>query len=190
MRAPHHQYTRKEYLSICEASTVKLEYLDGEIFAMAGGTPEHSALATAVLVELSRQLAGKPCRPYNPDLRIRAGTSGLSTFPDVSVICGQLVRDPEDRNAAINPTLLAEVLSDSTEAYDRGLKFESYQTTRSLQEYVLVSHRERMIEVFYRGDATEWTRTAVRGTGDVGLTSIHCSLSLERVYAGVDLQAN
>ena len=188
MRAGHHRYTLADYLEISGTTQMKLEFLDGEIYAMAGGTPEHSALATAALLELGRQLDGKPCRPYNSDLRVRVQISGLSTYPDVTVICGEFQRDPQDRNAAVNPTVLVEVLADSTEAYDRGPKFEGYRTVASLKEYVLISHREKLIEVFRRGEGEVWTRSEARTEGLAKLRAIGCTLEVNRVYAGVELQ--
>src|SRR4051812_42732973 len=107
------RYTWAQYVVLEHSSNVKHEFFDGEIFAMAGGTPEHSALATAITIQLGRQLEGKPCRPYNSDLRIRVPATGLGTYPDVSVICGPPQHDPSDRNTLVNPTLIVEVLSDS-----------------------------------------------------------------------------
>ena len=184
MRAPHHQYTWKEYASLSGESNVKLEFLDGEIYAMAGATPEHVGLAGGVLRELFRQLEGKPCRPYAADLRIRA--AGLGTYPDVSVICGELQAAPDDRNTILNPTLVVEILSPSTESYDRGDKFERYRQLGTLQEYVLVSYREPLVEVFRR-DVGAWPRIEARLGGQVTLDSIGCVLSVESVYRGVSL---
>ena len=107
--------------------------------------------------------------------------------PDVAVLCGDLERDPDDRNTIVNPTVLIEVSSDSTEAYDRGAKFGHVRAILSLREYVLVSHRERLIEVFRRGDDGEWRRTEARTHASVTLESIHCALEVDRVYANVNL---
>ncbi len=189
MRAFHHQYTWQDYLRLDRDSAIKLEFFRGEIFAMAGGTPAHSALATNVTVALGRQLEGKPCRPYNSDLRVRVPATGLGTYPDVIVVCGQLEVDPEDKNTAINPTVIVEVLSDSTEAYDRTEKFESYRQLASLREYVLVSHRERLIEVFRRGEDDLWSRTEARTQAIARLESVGCELEADRIYAGVELHA-
>src|SRR6185503_12925135 len=109
-----------QYLAAEQASAVRHEYLQGEVFAMAGGTPEHSALAKAVAVRLSVALDGKPCRVFGSDLRVRVEATDLSTYPDVTVVCGKLERSALDQNAVVNPVLLVEILSDTTEAYDRG----------------------------------------------------------------------
>ncbi len=190
MRASgHHRYTWDEYLSIEEGSPIKHEVLAGEIFAMAGGTPEHAALGAAVLGELSAQLRGKPCRPYSSDLRVKTPSTGLTTYPDAAVICGEVERDPSAPTVVLNPTVLVEVTSDSTEDYDRGEKFEHYRGLSSLQEYVLVSHRERLIEVFRRSSQGEWSRTEARTGGRVALTSIGCELSVDAIFEGIQLHS-
>ncbi|MFZ5469863.1 MAG: Uma2 family endonuclease [Myxococcota bacterium] len=168
-------------------SNVRLEYFEGDIFAMAGGTPAHSELGLAVGSELRSQLKGKPCRVYNSDLRIRVPLTGLATYPDVSVVCGKLESDPEDKNTVVNPVVLVEVLSDSTEEFDRGTKAENYRLIPTLKEYVLVSHRERLIEVFRRGERNEWTRTEARMKTTARLESIDCSLDVDRIYDGIEL---
>src|SRR5215212_185514 len=108
-----------EYLAAENKTDVRHEWLRGEVFAMAGGTPEHAALAAAVIAALSAALRDRPCRVFSADARVRVLATGLSTYSDVTVVCGRLETDPEDANAIINPVLLIEVLSDSTEAYDR-----------------------------------------------------------------------
>src|SRR5215210_2036566 len=139
-------HTYGEYLGFEASSNVKHEFLDGQIYAMAGGTPEHAALVAAAITLSGPQLRGGECRPYNPDLRVRTPT-GLTTYPDVTVIRGPRQIDDMDPLAITNPTLIVEVLSRSTEDYDSGDKFEHYKTFPSLREYVLVSHRERSVEV-------------------------------------------
>lgn len=190
MRSPsHHRYTWDQYLSLEKDSSVKHEFLDGEIFAMAGGTPEHAALGLAVGAELRSGLKGKPCRVYSSDLRVRVLSTGLSTYPDATVICGELQRDPSDANIALNPRLIVEVTSGSTESYDRGEKFEHYRMMPSLVEYVLVSHRERLIEVFRRGESGSWQRLEAREGGVLRLDAIGCELSVDAVYANLELRS-
>jgi Uma2 family endonuclease len=188
MRAPtHHRYTWNEYLAFERTSNVKHEFCEGEIFAMAGGTPTHAVLGLAVGSELRLQLAGRDCRAYSSDLRIRVPATGLGTYPDATVICGRPEADPEDENTLINPIVLVEVLSASTEAFDRGEKLEHYQQIPSLREYVLVSWREPLIEVIRREDDGRWRRFEARRHGAVRLESIDCALDVDRIYAGVDL---
>lgn len=179
-RLPHYAY--EDYRRFEEATDAKHEYLHGQILAMAGGTPEHAALATALIGLLERQLVGRPCYPFSSDLRVRVRATGLATYPDVTVICGDLERDPEDPNAAVNPTVLVEVLSSSTEDYDRGEKFAHYRRIPSLREYLLVSHRERRIERWWRQGTEEWERqTAGRGEV-VHVSALDIDLEIDAVY--------
>lgn len=179
-----HAHTYANYLAHEAASNVKHEYLDGEIYAMAGGTPEHASLAMVIGSSLVRQLEGKGCRVFSSDLRIRVMETGLATYPDVSVVCGALQRDPESQETVLNPTLLVEVLSDGTERYDRGEKFEHYKRIPTFQEYVLVSQNEPGIEVWRRrGDS--WTRQGAQAGDRVTLQSIGCELDVDEIYRGV-----
>lgn len=191
MRAPHHRYSWTEYLALEETSPVRHEFFAGEIYAMAGGTPAHSALGVAVVSELRMQLRGKPCRVYNSDLRIRVPETGLGTYPDASIVCGELEFDPDllrKPTTVINPTVIVEVLSDSTEEYDRQGKFENYQRLSTLREYVLVSHREPLVEVFRLSSQGVWERSEARSRTRARLTSIGCELDVDRLYEDVDLR--
>ncbi|KYF94571.1 hypothetical protein BE17_35955 [Sorangium cellulosum] len=182
--APAHRihYTYAEYLALEASSNVKHEYLDGQIYAMAGGTPEHAALAAAVIGLLFPELRGGRCRTYDADLRVRVPSTGLATYPDVTVVCGPLERDAEDGQAVTNPTLIVEVLSRSTEEYDRGDKFDHYKNLTSLRQYVLVSHRERSVEVWTRDVHGSFT-SAIAREGDVAhLVSIGAQLDVRELY--------
>lgn len=173
--------TFREYLDIEEQSTIKHEYLDGLAWAMAGGTFDHSAIATNITVLLAVLLRGKGCRPYNSDLRVRVRATGLATYPDASVICGRVQLDPADpkHTTAVNPRVLVEVLSPSTEKYDRGEKLEHYKRIPALKELVLVSTKDRHIEVFRKSGAG-WKRHDYR---DIALlTSVGVELPLSEVY--------
>jgi len=175
-------YSYDEYRRFEEATDAKHEYLDGQILAMAGGTPEHAALAVAVIGVLERQLGGGPCYGFSSDLRVRVRATGLATYPDVTVVCGPLERDGEDPHAAVNPTVLVEVTSESTEAYDRGEKFTHYRQIPSLREYVLVSHRERGIERRWRDPDGTWRSENVGRGGTVELPSIGAALAVDAIY--------
>jgi len=172
-------YTYAEYLGFEASSNVKHEFLDGQIYAMAGGTPEHAALAAATITLLGPQLLGGQCRPYNSELRVRTPT-GVTTYPDVTVIRGPREIDVADSLAVTNPTLIVEVLSRSTEEYDSGDKFEHYKTFPSLREYVLVSYRERSVEVRSRGEGG-W-RTTVLHEGAIAALSIGARLDVRELY--------
>ncbi len=176
-------YTFAEYLQQERAGDTKHEMINGEIFAMAGGTPEHAELAVKVAAALSVQLQGR-CRVFSADLLVRVLATGLATYPDLTVVCGKLERDPEDANVVVNPVVLVEVLSDGTERYDRGEKFAHYRRIPSLREYVLVSQHEPRIEVFRRNeDGKSWTLHVAEASESVQLGSIGCELAVDEVYA-------
>lgn len=174
-----------EYLALEEASLEKNEYFEGQILAMAGGTPEHSYMGGQVQFELKRQLIGKPCTTFTSDLRVRVPETGLCTYPDLSIVCGPLVRDPEDRNTVTNPTVLVEVLSPSTERYDRGEKFEHYQKIPSLQDYVLVSVLTQKVEVFSRNADGSWRYTRSGPGEQAQVPSVGVTLSVDALYDGM-----
>lgn len=171
-----------EYVRMEEMSPIRHEWLDGAVWAMAGGTPGHAAISVNVSTTLSNQLRGKPCRVFGSDLRVRVRATGLGTYPDVSVICGKVQLDSHDarKSTALNPKVLVEVLSASTERYDRGEKLEHYKKISSLEEIVMVSTSGRQVEVWRRGKAG-WRRTEHR-SGSATLTSIGCELALAEVY--------
>jgi Uma2 family endonuclease len=171
-------HTYAEYLALEASSNVKHEFLGGQIYAMAGGTPEHAALAAAVIGLLFPQLRDRGCRAYDADLRVRT-RSGLATYPDVAVICGPTERDETDHQAVTNPALIIEVLSRSTEEYDAGDKFEHYKTLPSLRQYVLV-HRERSLEVWTLGE-DGWQQTILR-EGQTAELLIGARLDVRELY--------
>jgi len=184
MVTPAHRidYSLADYLALEASSNVKHEYLAGQIYAMAGGTPEHAALAAAASGLLFAAVRGGRCRVLDSDLRVRVRATGLTTYPDVSVVCGPWERDPEDPHAVTNPTLIVEVLSRSTEQYDRGDKFEHYKQLESLTEYVLISHASREVVVWRRGERDAWT-SAVARDGDLAeLTSVGAALAVSEIY--------
>lgn len=160
---------------------MKHEFLDGMILAMAGGTPDHAALAMAVGASLNRQLEGKKCRVYSSDLRVRVLATGFAGYPDVTVVCNKLERDPEDANTATNPAVVVEILSPSTEQYDRGEKLRQYQQVPSLSHIVLVAHDEKRIDVWSRSDAG-WSVGVVRAGERTVLDGVGCALDVDEVY--------
>jgi Uma2 family endonuclease len=182
--APTHRvlYTWAEYLALESSSNVKHEFLDGQIYAMAGGTPEHAALAATVIGLLFSQLRDGRCRAHDADLRVRVRETGLATYPHVTVVCGPRERDPDDEQAVTNPTSIVEVLSRSTEEYDRGDKFEHYKRLTSLREYVLVSPRERSVEVWTRGADDTWVCSVSRDGEIARLDAIHAKLDVRELY--------
>jgi Uma2 family endonuclease len=184
---PHHRYSFDDYLAVEEMGPVRHEFLDGAIFAIAGGTPEHAALSAAVVVLLGGHLSGRPCRPYSADLRLRIPETGLATYADAAVVCGEPERDPSSHTHVTNPVLLVEVLSRSTEEYDRGEKREHYQKLASLRDYVLVTQDRRRIEVFSRSDGGEWQHKVFAAGDEVALPSIDCRFDLNELYGSAGL---
>jgi Uma2 family endonuclease len=180
--APEARMTYAEYVAAEEVSDVRHELLHGEVFAMARGTPEHAALAAAFLRELGLALRGRPCRVYSSDLRVRIRETSLTTYPDASVVCGNLETDPDDPNAVVNPIVLVEVLSESTEAYDRGSKAAHYRRIPSLREYVLVAQDEARIEVYRRAEHGRWELLEARAGERIELASLGVALDVGAVY--------
>ena len=177
-----HRYTYADYLALEAASNVRHEFLAGEIYGMAGGTPEHAALGMAVGSALLAQLRGGPSRVYSSDLRIRVLATGLATYPDVTVLCGEPQRDPESPTTLVNPRVVVEVLSDSTVDYDRGEKLQHYRQIATLGAVVFVWHSEPRIEVWARGENDAWVvRDA--GAGEIAtIAAIGCRLVVDDVY--------
>lgn len=173
-------YTYEEYVSFENGSNVKHEFLDGQIYAMAGGTAEHAALAAASIGQLYAQLRGSECVPFTSDLRVHTN-SGLTTYPDVSVICGRAEYNEVDKRGATNPILIIEVMSRSTAEYDAGEKLEHYKTLQTLKQYVLVSHREHSLTVWTR-EEDAWQSVRVREGEVANLEAIRATLDVRELY--------
>lgn len=176
------RFSFRDYVRLEEYSNVRHEFLDGVIYAMAGGTPEHAALAARIIRKLGAKLEGSSCEVFTSDLRVRVAATGLATYPDVAVVCGGLQTDPEDPSTVLNPILLVEMLSDSTVEYDRGEKLDHYRKVDSLREVLLVSHRTPAIELWRRDEAGVWS-SETAGEGErVMLHSVGCELSIDDLY--------
>jgi len=174
----------EEYLELERSSEQRHEYADGEIFALAGGTLEHSAVAANLLGELRNALAGRGCRVLTSDMRIKTA-GGRYVYPDGAVLCGRPEFEDDKRDTLLNPTVVVEVLSDSSEAYDRGDKFAQYRTIPSLRDYVLASQKEPRIEVFTRQPDGSWL-LRIHGAGErAALASIGVEIDVDRTYADV-----
>ncbi len=184
-RRLHHSY--QDYLAALEVSGVKLEYCDGEIYAMAGGTPAHADLAASMTRLLGNALLGH-CRVSSSDLKVRIDSTDLSTFPDVTVVCGERRVSVMDRNAVTNPTILVEVTSNSTEDYDRGEKLNHYQQCESVSAVLLVSHRRPQVTVIAR-NPDGWTQREYRAGQHVEVETPELRLSVDELYAGIQLDA-
>jgi Uma2 family endonuclease len=183
---PIHRLTEAEYLEIERRAEYKSEFLDGQMFAMSGGTRWHSVIACNMISAINLRLKGSPCVVYNSDMRVKVQMAGLYTYPDVSIGCGQAQVEDEHDDVLLNPTVIAEVLSDSREAYDRGKKFELYRRLPSLREYLLVSQHETLIEQFIRQTSGEWLLREVAGLeGKLALPSVGITIALADVYSNV-----
>lgn len=173
-------YTYAQYLEALEISELKLEYHDGDIFAMAGGTPEHGMLAAGLTTLIGQQLPPS-CRVLNSDVKLRVTATGLSTFPDLSVVCGELQRAQDDENSVTNPALIVEVLSPSTGEYDRGEKLRHYQQMPSLRLVLLVACDEHRVTAVRRA-GSGWTTTEHRDGEDVVVEHPPLRLAVRDVY--------
>lgn len=181
---PH--LTPEEYLAIERQSEVRSEYLDGEMFVMTGGRYPHNRIIGNVMGELHQQLKRSPCQVLPSDQRVHIPATGLYTYPDVSVVCGEGQFEDRFLDSLLNPTLLVEVLSPTTEAYDRGKKFEHYRSIPSLSEYLLIAQDEPRVEQYLRQDGNRWLLTAITGLeATLALPSIQCELALAEIYARI-----
>lgn len=175
--------TPEEYLERERAAEFKSEYLDGEVFAMAGGSPTHSALIFNIGGILSPQLRGGPCRGFSSDTKVGADAAGLYSYPDLSVACGEPQFIGGRQDVLANPVLIVEVLSPSTEGYDRGEKFARYQQISSLTDYVLVAQNKARVEHFARQPDGRWLLTTAAGLdAALILDTLGVTLPLAEVY--------
>lgn len=175
--------TYAEYLRAEAQSAEKHDFVNGETLAMAGGTIEHGALALAVAGEIRSALGGRPCRTFSSDVRVKVDSTGASFYPDLSVVCGHLETAADDPQAITNPLVIVEVLSESTEAYDRGAKAAHYRRLPSLREYVLVSQSEPRVEVQRLNEQGIWELHFAGPGQAVELRSLGLSISVDRLYA-------
>ncbi|MDQ2643158.1 MAG: Uma2 family endonuclease [Myxococcota bacterium] len=183
-RRLHHTYD--EYLRALEMSGVKLEFCEGEIYAMAGGTPAHAELAASVTRLLGNALLGR-CRVASSDLKVRIEATDLSTFPDVTVICGERQTASVDRNAITNPTVVVEVTSNSSEDYDRGEKLNHYKQCPTIAAVLLVSHRRPRVTVIARS-GTGWHERDYRPGEQVSLEDPSVAFGVDELYSGIVLE--
>jgi Uma2 family endonuclease len=177
-----------EYLELERASVTKHEYFAGDIFAMTGASEQHNLIASNVTAALHRQLRGRSCRIYPSDMRIKVMQTGLNTYPDSTIVCGPpQFTDPIRRDTLINPAVIIEILSPSTERYDRGLKFQNYRTIDSLQEYILIAQETQHIERYTRHAEHQWILTeAIGPEATIHLTTLSVALDLSDVYEQVE----
>lgn len=173
--------TYAEYVALERVSPLKHEYVNGVVYAMAGGSPEHARLQLRMGHLLAAALRGRPCEPFSSDLRVQIEATGRATYPDVTVVCDRLERAADDAHAITNPSVLVEVLSETTEADDRGEKWAHYQRLASLRHYVLVSQTEQRVEVFTR-ESSGWHYEDLR-SGALALSSLGITIDIDELYA-------
>ena len=182
-RRLHHSYD--EYLALLEQNETKLEYCDGEIFAMAGGTLAHAEVGGAMLALLRTALVGR-WRIFSSDAKVRIEATDLSTFPDGTVVCGEVQTSVLDKNAIANPTLLFEVTSRSTEDYDRGEKLSHYKQLPSLRAVLILSHRRPQITLVSRTDGG-WDVREFRSGETFEINQPNLTIAVDAIYQGVEL---
>lgn len=186
--APQPRLSFDDWLAIERTATdQRREYVAGEVFAMAGGSEEHNLIALNVGAELRNQLKGRPCRVYASDMKVHIAAADVGAYPDVMVICGEREFHDGRRDVVTNPTLIVEVLSDSTEAYDRGDKFRYYRSLPSLQAYLLLSQDRMQAELFLRRPDGTWSLSTYQESSEfIPLPVIEAELSLAEVYDKVE----
>ena len=181
--ARRHNNSYEDYLQLEREFPLKLEYCDGEIFAMAGGTPEHGALAMQ-FVRLSEAALPTGCRVFSSDVKVRVEAADLTAYPDLSIVCGPLQRSDKDANAITNPRFLVEVTSPSTESYDRGDKASQYKQLPLLDAIVLISHRRKQVTLIRR-DGEGWIQHEVPAGEQFDLGGVG-RIDVDALYMGVD----
>ncbi len=178
--------TAEEYLAIEEQADYKSEYCNGEMFAMAEATVNHNLLAFQLAGLLGQQLRGKPCRGMSSDMRVHVPATNLYAYPDMTIVCGPL---RTEKNSLLNPTVIVEVLSPTTEGYDRGRKFDHYRTIESLSQYVTVAQDRMQVLVHTRTPDGHWLLTsATRREDTIELASIGCRIPVGELYDAVQLE--
>jgi Uma2 family endonuclease len=189
--APQRRLTEAEYLAIERQAATKSEFYDGEMFAMAGARRNHNLIATNIGRELSQQLRNGPCEVYVGDMRVKVAKTGLYTYPDIVVACVEPRFLDDEDDTLLNPTLIVEVLSESTARYVRNLKSRLYRKLPSLRQYLIVEQEEALVEVYSRSPDGDWSlKDAAKLTQSIALKSINCKLSLADIYEKVKFPKN
>lgn len=186
---PASNLTEEQYLEIERAAEFRSEFLESEMFAMSGGSMNHAGLQTNIVVGLTLALRGQPCRTFGSDFRIKI-SSRMYTYPDVSVVCGKPLLADEHQDNLLNPVAIFEVLSPSTEKYDRGLKFQHYRTIDSLRDYILVDQSQIRIEQYTRRPDGTWSlRDYQTLEEELKIEAIGVSIPLRQIYDRIELPA-
>lgn len=186
---PVTKLSAEEYLALDRAAERKSEFLEGDIFCMSGVSFQHDRIQMNLIIELAAQLRDRNCEVFSADVRVGVSAK-MYTYPDLSIVCGKLVAGDEHQDILLNPAILFEILSPSTEKYDRGLKFQHYRTIESLKEYILVDQDKIRIEQFTRQPDNTWTlRDYQSPTDQLKLSTVNVSVPLQRIYDRVEIPA-
>ncbi len=183
---PKQPLTPEAYLNIERQAEGKSEFHDGEVYAMSGGNYRHSRLKTRLASIFESLLGGKPCRPTDSDMRVHIPALGNFTYPDLSIVCGKPEFLDEKQDTLTNPTVIFEVLSESTASFDRGKKFWYYRHLTSLQDYILVSQDEPLIEHFTRQTGGGWLLITIEAGQTLRIASIDCAVTIDEIYTDID----
>jgi Uma2 family endonuclease len=179
--------TPEEYLAIERQAEYKSEYFNGEMFAMTGASTQHNQITSNLIRVLGNQLLDRPCNVYGSDMRVRVSSAQKYTYPDVIVTCGQRIFEDKETDTLLNPIIIIEVLSKSTEGYDRGQKFEYYQLIESFTDYILITQQPYRVEHYVKQEQGRWTYYDLRSADDVlRLDSVGCEVSLKDIYLKVE----
>jgi len=179
--------TPEEYLAIERRSKTRNEYYRGEVFAFAGASRRHNRIVTNLVTALDTQLRAGPCNVYSSDMRVKISAAGIYAYPDVVVTCGTELFEDEIKDTLLNPLVLVEVLSESTEAYDRGTKLEHYRSIESVRNYLLVTQDRKRVELYTFQGGADWLYKDIQPPNtDVEIASIKCSIVLADIYYNVD----
>jgi Uma2 family endonuclease len=185
---PKIRLTPEEYLAIERQAQYKNEYYAGEMFAMAGASKEHNLVAGNVFAALHGQIRNRPCTIYPSDMRVKVSPTGLYTYPDVTVVGGEARFEDDHVDTLLNPTVIVEVLSPTTEGHDPGAKFEDYRKLDSLKEYLLVAQKKHHVEHYVRQPDNQWLLSETESLQDIiHLPSINCNLAVADIYEKVDI---
>lgn len=180
--------TEEEYLVFEKTAPEKHEYFKGEVFAMAGAGARHNVIFSNLFISIGIQLKGKPCKPYGSDLRIHIPENTLYTYPDISIICGEIVPSKTDPDTAVQPTILIEILSPSTRNYDQGIKFKLYREISTLKEFITVDSESIGIEAYHINSQGNWELRDLRSIEDtLTIKAVGVSLPLKEIYDGTKL---
>lgn len=183
LTVPKHYITPEEYLHRERKADFKSEYYRGEMFAMAGASANHNLIVLNAGSSLREQLKDRPCRVYPSDLKLKIKSTGLYTYPDLTVVCGEPQLESDVGDVLLNPVVIVEVLSESTETYDRGKKFEQYRTVDSVMHYVLIAQDRFSIDCFSRQPDGSWSLASCQGPdGKIHIETVGCELVVAEVY--------